>query len=54
MVEDLPVGSEPLEPSESFEDFSVLKLALDRLRRSLKKGIVPAHTLPRRFDNSLT
>ena len=44
MIEDLSVGSEPLEPSESLEDFSVLKLALDRLLRSLKKGIVPANT----------
>ena len=45
VVEDLSVGSELLEPSESFEDFSVLKLALDRLLRSLKKGIVPANTV---------
>jgi hypothetical protein len=40
--DDLVVGSVLLEPSESLDDFSVLKLALERLRRSLKKGIVPA------------
>lgn len=39
------VGSEAVEPSESFEDFSVLKLALERLLRSLKKGIVPANAI---------
>lgn len=39
--EDFVLGPESWERSESSEDFSVLKLAFDRLLRSLKKGIVP-------------
>ena len=41
--EDLVVGTVPVEPLESFkessEDLSLLKLALERRRRSLKNGI---------------
>ena len=37
------VGTVPLDSSESLDDFSVLKLALERRRKSLKKGIVPAN-----------
>lgn len=43
--EDFVLGPVPLEPSESLDDFSVLKLAFDRLLSSLKKGIVPANPL---------
>lgn len=43
--EDFVLGPEPWERSESSEDFSVLKLAFDRLLRSLKKGIVPTNPL---------
>ena len=38
----------PLEPSaEPSDDLSVLKLALERLRRSLKKGIAPVEVVER-------
>lgn len=43
--DDFVLGPEPFEPSESLDDFCVVKLALDRLLRSLKKGIVPANPL---------
>jgi len=43
--DDFVLGPEPWERSESSDDFSVLKLAFDRLLRSLKKGIVPANPL---------
>ena len=45
--EDFVFGPEALEPSESLDDFSVLKLALDRLLSSLKKGIVAANSSSR-------